>query len=186
MIYDSGQKIVDSSFTIFEAIERLHLFGRSNKRLSDNMIFFNLDNSDRDYYDFLMNVTKKHYYGLSAMVQLGFLFDQGPVQLRYISDQADIPHSFLEQLILDLKKVGLVKSTRGARGGYQLSKSPQNISVQSILSAIDPLVFEVDASSSLSFFWNQLNTRLNDFLDLPLQAIMDDILKKERVLTYSI
>ena len=108
------------------------------------------------------------------------------MQLRYISDQADIPHSFLEQLILDLKKVGLVKSTRGARGGYQLSKSPQNISVQSILSAIDPLVFEVDASSSLSFFWNQLNTRLNDFLDLPLQAIMDDILKKERVLTYSI
>ena len=82
--------------------------------------------------------------------------------------------------------MGLVKSTRGARGGYQLSKSPQNISVQSILSAIDPLVFEVDASSSLSFFWNQLNTRLNDFLDLPLQAIMDDILKKERVLTYSI
>ena len=77
MIYDSGQKIVDSSFTIFEAIERLHLFGRSNKRLSDNMIFFNLDNSDRDYYDFLMNVTKKHYYGLSAMVQLGFLLIKG-------------------------------------------------------------------------------------------------------------
>ena len=63
----------------------------------------------------LMNVTKKHYYGLSAMVQLGFLFDQGPVQLRYISDQADIPHSFLEQLILDFKKVGLVKSTRCER-----------------------------------------------------------------------
>ena len=51
-----------------------------------------------------MNVTKKHKYGLSAMVQLGFFFDQGPVQLRLISDKASIPHAFLEQLILDLKR----------------------------------------------------------------------------------
>ena len=64
-----------------------------------------------------MNVTKKHQYGLAAMTQLGFLFDQGPVQLRFISDKANVPHAFLEQLILDLKKAQLVKSTRGAKGG---------------------------------------------------------------------
>ena len=133
-----------------------------------------------------MNVTKKHKYGLSAMVQLGFFFDQGPVQLRLISDKASIPHAFLEQLILDLKKAGLVKSTRGAKGGYQLSKSPQVISIESIFSAIDPLICMSDDSDSLSFFWGKFNSHVNHFFDLPLQSIMDDALKKEKVLTYSI
>ena len=133
-----------------------------------------------------MNVTKKHQYGLSAMVQLGFYYDKGPVQLRLISDKAGIPHAFLEQLILDLKKAGLVKSTRGAKGGYQLSNSPQLISVQSIFSAIDPLVCEFNLADSLSFFWDKLNSHLNHFFDLPLQAIMDDALQKEQVLTYTI
>lgn len=64
-----------------------------------------------------MNLTKKHQYGLSAMVQLGFRYHEGPVQLRVIADAAGIPHAFLEQLMLDLKKTGLVVSRRGAKGG---------------------------------------------------------------------
>lgn len=133
-----------------------------------------------------MNITKKHRYGLSAMVQLGFFFDQGPVQLRFISDKASIPHAFLEQLILDLKKAGLVKSTRGAKGGYQLSRPPQVIPVQSIISAIDPLTCSFDLSDPLSVFWGNLNSHVNQFFDLPLQAIMDDALQKDQVLTYTI
>ena len=120
------------------------------------------------------------------MVELGFCFDQEPVQLRFISDKASIPHAFLEQLMLDLKKAGLVKSTRGARGGYQLSRSPESISVQSIFSAIDPLICDSDTTDSLSFFWNKLNAHLNGFFDLPLQVIMNDALQTNRVLTYSI
>lgn len=133
-----------------------------------------------------MNVTKKHQYGLSAMVQLGFFFDQGPVQLRLISEKAAIPHAFLEQLILDLKKGGLVKSTRGPKGGYQLLQSPDAISVNAVFSAIDPLVCDSYASDALSFFWEKLNGHVNHFFDLSIQAIMDDILKKEQVLTYAI
>ena len=133
-----------------------------------------------------MNVTKKHQYGLSAMVQLGFYYEKGPVQLRLISDKASIPHAFLEQLMLDLKKSGLVKSTRGSKGGYQLAQSPQKIPVQSIFSAIDPLVCQFDSADSLSFFWTKLNSHLNYFFDMNLQAIMDDALQKEQVLTYSI
>jgi len=134
----------------------------------------------------IVNITNKHRYGLSAMVQLGFFFDQGPVQLRLISDRASIPHSFLEQLILDLKKAGLVKSTRGAKGGYQLSQSPQVITVQSIFSAIDPLICSIDSGDSLSFFWKNLNSHVNEFFDLSLQGIMDDALQKDQVLTYTI
>ena len=53
-----------------------------------------------------MNITQKHRYGLSAMVQLGFYYQQGPVQLRIVAEEANIPHAFLEQLMLDLKKMG--------------------------------------------------------------------------------
>ena len=133
-----------------------------------------------------MNATKKHQYGLAAMVQLGFSFEKGPIQLRHISEQAVIPHAFLEQLMLDLKKSRLVKSTRGAKGGYQLANSPDKISVQAIFSAIDPLVFESSQQDSLAFFWSNLNSHINHFFDLSLQSLLEDVLKKEEVLTYAI
>ena len=92
----------------------------------------------------------------------------------------------LNHFLQDLKKAGLVKSTRGAKGGYQLSQSPQVITVQSIISAIDPLTCSFDLSDPLSVFWGNLNSHVNQFFDLPLQAIMDDALQKEQVLTYTI
>ena len=133
-----------------------------------------------------MNVTKKHQYGLSAMVYLGFDFEKGPVQLRQISQRANIPHAFLEQLMLDLKKSGLVKSTRGAKGGYQLALSPHDISVQAIFSAIDPLKCDASHSDSLAFFWSQLNSHVNHFFNVPLQTLHEDVLNKQKVLVYSI
>ena len=133
-----------------------------------------------------MNVTQKHRYALSAMVQLGLNFSKGPVQLRLISDAANIPHSYLEQLVLDLKKVGLVVSTRGAKGGYQLSRSPQSISVKEIFSAIEPLSCEFKPHDQLSFFWDQFNHHINDYLSETLQELIESIFQREKVLTYSI
>ena len=80
-----------------------------------------------------------------------FSLQRGPVQLRILSDAANVPHAYLEQLILDLKKSGLVKSTRGAKGGYQLSRNIDDISVNDIFSAIDPLKCEVLPSDHLAF-----------------------------------
>ena len=120
------------------------------------------------------------------MVQLGFLFQKGPVQLRLISENASIPHSFLEQLILNLKKSGLVKSTRGAKGGYQLTKSPDQVVVNDIFSAIDPLLIETANDDSLTFFWTDFDTHIREYLNLSLKNVMDNVKKKEQVLTYTI
>ena len=133
-----------------------------------------------------MNITKKHQYGLAAMTQLGFFFDQGPVQLRFISDKAKVPHAFLEQLILDLKKAQLVKSTRGAKGGYQLALSPRDISVEAIFSAIDPLVCDANSSGTLVAFWANFNEHVSQFLNVSLHSVMEDVINKEQVLTYTI
>ena len=133
-----------------------------------------------------MNVSKKHQYGLSAMVQLGFLFQKGPVQLRLISENAKIPHAFLEQLILNLKKSGLVKSTRGAKGGYQLTKSPDQVVVDDIFSAIDPLLVETENDNMLTFFWADFDSHIRDYLSVSLKNVMDNVKKKGQVLTYTI
>ena len=133
-----------------------------------------------------MNVTKKHAYGLAAMTHLAIYGAESPVQLRLISEAASIPHSFLEQFILNLKKSGLVKSTRGVRGGYQLAKSPDLITVSDIFSAIDPLLFDVSADGLLSFFWADFNNHIAHFLNVPLSRLLNDIKKREKVLTYSI
>jgi Rrf2 family protein len=133
-----------------------------------------------------MNVSKKHQYGLSAMVQLGFLFQKGPVQLRLISENAKIPHAFLEQLILNLKKSGLVKSTRGAKGGYQLTTSPDQVVVDDIFSAIDPLLVETANDNLLTFFWTDFDAHIREYLSLSLKNVMDNVKKKDQVLTYTI
>ena len=120
------------------------------------------------------------------MTQLAIYGAESPVQLRLISEAASIPHSFLEQFILNLKKSGLVKSTRGVRGGYQLAKSPDLITVSDIFSAIDPLLFDVSADDLLSFFWADFNNHIAHFLNVPLSRLLNDIKKREKVLTYSI
>ncbi|MEK9727947.1 MAG: Rrf2 family transcriptional regulator [Candidatus Margulisiibacteriota bacterium] len=133
-----------------------------------------------------MNLTKKHHYGLAAMIELGWFYEKGPIHLRFIAEQARIPHAFLEQLILDLKKSGLVKSTRGAKGGYQLNLSPHGVSINQIFSAIDPLGFEIDEDHPLSFFWTDFNQHVYDFLSLSLQTLMEDSKQRAKVLTYTI
>ena len=133
-----------------------------------------------------MNVTKKHQYGLAAMVHLASFYEDGPIQLRFISDKANIPHAFLEQLVLDLKKSGLVKSTRGARGGYQLAQPPQYISINSIFKAIDPLNFDLSNDNPLMFFWSNFNQHVQQFLGLTLKKLSDDAKEKAQVLTYTI
>ena len=133
-----------------------------------------------------MNITKKHQYGLLSMIQLGLHYQQGPIQLKTISEQASIPHSFLEQLVLDLKKKQLVVSTRGSKGGYQLATAPSNITVFDIFSAFGDVSVASDSIESLSFFWNQVSQHMNQFFEVKLSVLINDVLKKEKVLLYSI
>ncbi len=133
-----------------------------------------------------MNVTQKHRYALAAMVQLGFNYNKGAVQLRLISDLGNIPHAYLEQLILDLKKHGLVISTRGSKGGYQLSRSANEIILRDIFTAIDPLNCESKKGDALAFFWDSLNDHVNHYLNVSLDLILKDVIQREKVLTYII
>jgi Rrf2 family transcriptional regulator, cysteine metabolism repressor len=71
------------------------------------------------------------------MVQLGRRFGAGPASLAEIAADEDLPRAYLEQLVTSLRDAGLVTSTRGARGGYELAAPPADIRMSEVLRALE-------------------------------------------------
>jgi Rrf2 family protein len=86
-----------------------------------------------------MLFSAKAEYACVAMLELAARrADPRPVRLADVADKHGIPQRFLVQILLDLKRAGLVDSTRGAAGGYALARGPDEISLYDILKVIDP------------------------------------------------
>jgi len=85
-----------------------------------------------------MRVSAKAEYGCIAMLELAANFaEPQPVRVKVIADAHGIPLRFLVQILLQLKTAALVASVRGAAGGYQLARSPSEITLADIIGAID-------------------------------------------------
>jgi len=85
-----------------------------------------------------VNVSAKIEYACLAMVELaGHYGSAEPVRIRRIADTHGIPARFLVQILLQLKSAGFVNSTRGASGGYQLARPPDEITLGDIVGVID-------------------------------------------------
>jgi Rrf2 family protein len=85
-----------------------------------------------------MRISAKAEYACVAMLELAASTDaEQPVRIKAIADATGVPLRFLVQILLQLKTAGLVGSVRGAAGGYQLSRSPEVISLADIINAID-------------------------------------------------
>lgn len=68
------------------------------------------------------------------MYDLAVHYGQGPISLKNVAQRQEISEHYLEQLMGTLRKAGFVKSVRGAQGGYEATKTPEEISVKAILS----------------------------------------------------
>jgi Rrf2 family protein len=79
----------------------------------------------------------KGEYGVRLMVQLGRHFGAGPASLAEIAGEEDLPRAYLEQLVVSLRDAGLVTSTRGAHGGYELTRPPAAITMAEVLRALE-------------------------------------------------
>lgn len=85
-----------------------------------------------------MRVSAKTEYACLAVLELAARYGRGePVRIRTIADEHGIPSRFLVQILLQLKGAGLVTSTRGAAGGYQLNRSPDEITLGEVMSVIE-------------------------------------------------
>jgi Rrf2 family protein len=79
----------------------------------------------------------KAKYGLRALTVLAREYGRGPVLIGTLASSERIPHKFLEIILLDLKRKGLLVSKKGKGGGYQLSKSPSEITLGELVRILD-------------------------------------------------
>lgn len=91
-----------------------------------------------------MKMSTKGRYGVRLMIDLALHSDQGPVLLREIARRQGISEKYLWNLISPLKTVGLVRSIRGARGGYLLGKKPAEITLKDIMRVLEGPLCLVD------------------------------------------
>ncbi len=84
-----------------------------------------------------MKLSTKGEYGLLAAIDLALHSGRGPVQSLQIAERQDIPKQYLDQLLLMLKKAGLIESSRGRQGGYQLARPAPEITLFDIVTALE-------------------------------------------------
>lgn len=85
-----------------------------------------------------MELSCKNEYALSALIELAVHYPKGePLQIRQISAQQQIPDRYLEQLLATLRRCGLVRSQRGAKGGYVLAREPWKINLLEVMNCLD-------------------------------------------------
>ena len=85
----------------------------------------------------MLKISTRCRYGLLAMVELGQCYGQAPVSAQEISSKQHIPKLYLQQLLVKLRRNGLVESTRGTKGGFVLKKDPKKIKILDIVKAVD-------------------------------------------------
>ena len=136
-----------------------------------------------------MRVTTRGRYGLRAVLTLTASDRGKPISIRELSEKEDISPEFLEQIFFRLRKAGIIKSTRGPGGGFQLEKSPDEISVKDIFDAVGeeisltPCTSDTDPRSPCPRdgeciahdMWVDTSNHLIDyFKGITVQSILDD------------
>ncbi len=125
-----------------------------------------------------MRISTRGEYGVRAMFDLAVHYGQGPIALKVIAERQAISEHYLEQLMGNLRKAGLVSSVRGAQGGYQLASAPEKIPVGDIIRTLEgPIApmdcVEEDASAGCRQFercatrvlWERLRDSMEQVLD---------------------
>lgn len=82
-------------------------------------------------------LSQKARYALHALIVLAEHDGEEPMQIAQVAEEARVPRKFLEQILVDLKKRGIVRSQRGRSGGYFIGKHPKDISFADVIRVID-------------------------------------------------
>lgn len=121
-----------------------------------------------------MRLSTRGRYGTRLMVDLAEHYADGPIPLAEIAKRQDLSVKYLEQLIILLKGSGLIRSTRGRRGGYMLARKPEKISVGQIIEVLEGRLAVVDCVTD-----PELCERSPDCPTRDIWVGMTDVLKKQ-------
>lgn len=132
-----------------------------------------------------MKISTKARYGLRALIEIAANSSQVPLGISSIAERQEIPPKYLEQIIPTLKQGGLVKSTRGARGGYTLARKPETIRLNRVVELLDGPIVPVECianpdsckrvvSCAAREVWVRVGRAVMDSLDsMTLQDLVD-------------
>lgn len=121
-----------------------------------------------------MRLSTRGRYGTRLMVDLAQHYADGPVPLAEIAKRQDLSAKYLEQLIILLKGTGLIRSTRGRRGGYMLARRPEKINLGEIIETLEGRLAIVDCVTE-----PELCDRSPDCPTRGIWVGMTDMLKKQ-------
>lgn len=143
-----------------------------------------------------MNITTRGQYGVKAMFELAMRYGEGPIPLRQVAQQQNLPEHYLEQLMGPLRKAELVRSVRGAQGGYMLGRDPSEITVGEILRVLEGPLLPVDCagddpeayaycpsgeSCTIRGVWVKIRDAVNETIDsITLADLREEELAKAR------
>lgn len=132
-----------------------------------------------------MKLSTKGRYGVKAMVDLAIRYGDSPVSIKSIAERQKLSEFYLEQLFAPLRRAKLIKSIRGAQGGYVLNRSPKDITVADIIEVLEG---PIEISSCLDttecdnmdicptrFLWEKIKKSIDDVTSsITLQDMADD------------
>jgi Rrf2 family protein len=138
-----------------------------------------------------VRITTWAEYGLICALNLARRAGDGPITGREIASSEKLPADYVEQILLRLRRAGLVNSTRGARGGYSLARPAEDISVREVIAASELGTFDLHCvshpvgeercaesqSCSIRPVWMMLQRKIDDVLD---SVHLADLLVDER------
>ncbi len=137
----------------------------------------------------MFTISAKGIYGLTALLELAVRYRQGTMQIRDIAEMHDIPQHYLEQILVVLKKGGIVESHRGSQGGYQLARSPSAIVVIDIMTLLEgklEIVADPRREKQLDFFWSGLDRAIRNQLEVTLEDLLLAKQQRDRQFVYTI
>jgi Rrf2 family cysteine metabolism transcriptional repressor len=123
----------------------------------------------------MFKVSTRTRYGIWALTELAGMTGSGPLNLKEISKKQKISYKYLENIFTRLKKANIVRSTRGAGGGYELAKRPEELTILDIVNSlegplatvrctIEPAVCEESQTCSMRDFLGEMDEEIVRFL----------------------
>ena len=147
-----------------------------------------------------MKLSTRARYGMRAMLEIAKHYDKGPVSIKEVARRQEISEKYLEQLLVFLRSAGLVKSIRGAKGGYILARTPEEIKLTQIFQVLEGSLAPVDCVDNPSVckrsgfcptrdVWNLLKQSIAQVLySITLQGLVEreEQKLKDKPLVYNI
>ncbi len=116
-----------------------------------------------------MKISTRGRYGLTVVVVLGAKYGDGPIPLRQIAEEQSLSEAYLEQLIPQLRNNGIVKSVRGAYGGYMLAKPPTEITSGDVIRVLEGPIQPIEGLGDTDIpqheLWKRIADAVRDVLD---------------------